>query len=127
MRPGTIASGKTREFAIWNDLTATILDVAGVSGEAFSSTTAGDTADDADIYITFADGVLDTGATPNVTYTQDDPTDADVTDLAGNKLASSDSQPWWDTSWLNRTKITFDNTSSAENLTDFPHAAGLRD
>ena len=27
---------------------------------------------------------------------------------------------WWDTSWQNRQKITFDNTNSAENLADFP-------
>ena len=35
-------------------------DVLGVDGESFSSTTNGDTANDADIYITFTDGVLDT-------------------------------------------------------------------
>ena len=63
-------------------------DVAGVTGEAFSSTTNGDAADDADIYITFTDGVLDTGQTPQVTYTQDDPTDSDVKDLAGTLLAN---------------------------------------
>jgi hypothetical protein len=27
---------------------------------------------------------------------------------------------WWNTDWHNRTKITFDNTASAENLDDFP-------
>ena len=47
-------------------VTADDWDVAGVTGEAFSSTTNGDTADDADIYITFADGVLDTAATPTL-------------------------------------------------------------
>jgi hypothetical protein len=58
-------------------------DVAGVTGEAFSSTTNGDTADDADFYITFADGVLDTGATPLTTYVQNATADA-----AGNLLGS---------------------------------------
>ena len=59
----------------------------GATGEAFSSITNGDTADDSDIYITFSDGVLTAGTTPSVYYTQDDPTDADVEDLLGNKLA----------------------------------------
>ena len=45
-------------------------DVIGVTGESFSSTTNGDVADDDKIYITFADGVLDSGATPTVTYTR---------------------------------------------------------
>ncbi len=48
-------------------------DVAGVTGEAFVWNTNGDTADDADIYITFDDGVLDTGATPLLQYVQDAP------------------------------------------------------
>ena len=71
-----------------DDSTVTIgdWDVAGVTGEAFSATTNGDTADDADIYITFNDGVLDTGATPGVTYTP-----GTLADLSGNLLAGSDS------------------------------------
>ena len=40
------------------------IDVAGLTGEAFSSTTNGDIADDGDIYITFPDGILLTDATP---------------------------------------------------------------
>ena len=72
------------------------------------STTNGDVADDNKIYITFDDGALDSGATPTVTYTQDDPTDADLTDLVGVKLANFNTdQQWWDGDWLNRTKITF--------------------
>ncbi|MBI9087201.1 MAG: DUF2341 domain-containing protein, partial [Desulfobacterales bacterium] len=98
-------------------------DVDGVTGEAFSSTTNGDTANDADIYITFEDGVLDTGATPDVTYSQDDPTDADVTDLAGNKLGNFGQ--WWDSQWLSRSQITFDNANSAEDLADFPVAVSF--
>ena len=94
-------------------------DVAGVTGEAFSSTTNGDTADDADIYITFTDGVLDTGATPLVSYVQDDPTDADIAGLDGNLVADVNPD-WWDDDWLNRRQITFNNTNSAESLTDFP-------
>ncbi len=95
-------------------------DIAGVTGESFSSTTNGDTANDSDIYITFTDGVLDTGATPAVTYTQDDPTDADITDIFGNALENiAGGDAWWDQNWLSRTQITFDNSSSTENLTDF--------
>jgi hypothetical protein len=102
-------------------------DVAGVAGEAFSSTTNGDTADDADLYITFTDGVHDTGAIPNLTYTQDDPTDADVEDLAGNLLASVASGSWWDSQWQYRTKITFtgNNPAGTENLDSFPVLVSL--
>ena len=67
--------------------------VAGVGASAFSSTTAGDVAGDNDLYITFGDDALDTGATPLVTYTQDLPGgDADVTDRApaANLLPSDD-------------------------------------
>jgi len=65
-------------------VTATDFDVAGVAGEAFVFDTNGDTADDADIYITFTDGTLDTAQTPNLTYTL-----GTLTDLAGNPLASN--------------------------------------
>ena len=43
--------------------------VAGAGALGFSPTTAGDTATDADIYLTFADGALATDTTPAVTYT----------------------------------------------------------
>ena len=56
----------------------------GVTVAAFSSTTNSDTADDNDIYITFTEGVLNSGATPDLTYTQDAATD--LTDLAGNTM-----------------------------------------
>ncbi|RKZ90452.1 MAG: hypothetical protein DRQ43_11265, partial [Gammaproteobacteria bacterium] len=89
-------------------------DVAGVTGETFSSTTNGDIANDADIYITFNDGVLDTGATPDVTYTQ-----GTLADLSGNLLDSSDSS-WLSADWLNRAQITFNNINSSEDLENFP-------
>jgi len=57
--------------------------VAGVTLDAFVWNTNSDTANDSDIYLTFNDGVLDTGATPIVTYTQ-----GTLTDLAGNLLAT---------------------------------------
>ena len=65
-------------------VTSANFDIAGVAGEGFSSTTAGDIADNSEIYITFADGVLATDATPNVTYTA-----GTLTDLAANALAST--------------------------------------
>ncbi len=33
--------------------------------------------------------------------------------------------PWWDANWQNRRKITFDNTASGGNLTDFPVLVSL--
>jgi len=49
-------------------ITGTDFDVSGVGGETFSSTTNGDVADNEIIYIQFNDGVLDTGATPTISY-----------------------------------------------------------
>ncbi len=59
-------------------------DIARVGGEVFSSTTNGDTPDDADIYITFNDRVLNTDATPDVSYTA-----GTLTDLSANPLATT--------------------------------------
>ncbi|MCP3938462.1 MAG: DUF2341 domain-containing protein, partial [Actinomycetia bacterium] len=67
--------------------------------------------------------MLDTGATPDLTYTADDPTDADVQDLAGNLLTGTES--WWNAQWQNRIKFTFDNSGQAENLSDFPVLVNL--
>ncbi|MBN2546810.1 MAG: hypothetical protein JXB50_13505, partial [Spirochaetes bacterium] len=58
--------------------------ITGASNLTFSSTTNGDTANDTDIYITFDDGDLDTGQTPNLNYTG-----STVQDLAGNLLGTS--------------------------------------
>ncbi|MDD4412630.1 MAG: fibronectin type III domain-containing protein [Patescibacteria group bacterium] len=64
---------------------ATDFDVAGYAGEAFSSTTNGDVANNNVIYITFTEGgASDTNAIPNVTYTA-----GALTDLADNALASN--------------------------------------
>ncbi|MFH1415144.1 MAG: Ig-like domain-containing protein [Elusimicrobiota bacterium] len=56
-------------------------DVVGVTGESFSSTTNGDTADDSGIYITFNDGVLTTDKTPNLNCLE-----GAVKDPSGNSL-----------------------------------------
>ena len=63
---------------------ATDFTIAGAGALGFSSSTAGDTANDADIYLTFTDGVLATDATPAVTYTA-----GSLLDLPGPPLASS--------------------------------------
>ncbi len=70
-------------------VTAANFDVAGYGDEAFSSVTAGDTADNAVVYITFKQSTTpDTGATPTITYTQ-----GTLEDSAGNKLASTGALP----------------------------------
>ena len=98
-----------------------VADDFSIGGSAGTSFSTGSTVDDNQITITFADGLFDTGATPTVSYTQDNPTDADLTDLNGNPLANRNISPaWWDSGWQHRTKITFDNSNSAENLADFP-------
>ncbi|MEO2018106.1 MAG: DUF4347 domain-containing protein [Fuerstiella sp.] len=65
-----------------------------------------------------------------VNLTESGSTDTDATPLvlitANTTLSKSDgtvnvtATDWWDTDWQNRKRITFDNTASAENLTDFP-------
>jgi len=48
-------------------------------------------------------------------------TDADSTDFdTGNLTVSIGLTDWWDSNWTSRTKVTFDNTGSSENLIDFP-------
>ncbi|MGE5392706.1 MAG: DUF2341 domain-containing protein, partial [Candidatus Saccharibacteria bacterium] len=47
-----------------------------------------------------------------------------ATDTAGPWTDVGNSS-WWDQSYLNRRKITFDNSASAENLTDFPVMVSL--
>jgi hypothetical protein len=66
-------------------VSASNFDVAGTSGEAFNPATAGDTADNHIIYITFTESATpDTDLTPTITYTQ-----GTLEDTAGNKLAST--------------------------------------
>ncbi len=93
-------------------------DVAGVGGEAFVSTTNGDVADDDDIYITFTDGVLATGATPQVTYLGDSPTDPDILDDENN--VAGDFVAWWDSNWQNRLRVDINNAASSTPVSDFP-------
>ncbi|MEW6201994.1 MAG: hypothetical protein AB1546_08465, partial [bacterium] len=71
------------ELIMDSSVTAANFDVQTVTGEAFSSTTNGDTVDDADIYITFADDILNTGATPTLTYTA-----GTLKDLSNNLMLS---------------------------------------
>ena len=101
-----------------SSVTANDFDVVGVGGESFSFNTNGDVADDNIIYITFADGVLGTEATPEVTYTSDGLTDPNVEDMVGNPLADT-TAAWWNTDWQYRTRIDFNNAASASNLVDF--------
>ncbi|HRY29076.1 MAG TPA: Ig-like domain-containing protein [Elusimicrobiota bacterium] len=71
-----------------SSVTAADFDVADVTGESFASTTHGDTIDDADIYITFTDGLLGTDATPTVSFAS-----GTFCDLSNNKMASSPATP----------------------------------
>ena len=67
-----------------SSVTASNFDIAGYIGEAFSSTTNADVANNDVIYITFTEGgTVDSGAKPNYTYTQ-----GTLVDLAGNLLAT---------------------------------------
>ena len=87
-----------------------------VAGYTVTGITSGGV-DDNQLFLTLTElASPDTGATPDVTYTQ-----GTLADLSANLLASS----WWDVLWLNRTKITFDNTASTEDLVDFPVLVSL--
>jgi len=70
---------------------ASDFDVDGYVGEAFSSTTNSDVANNNVIYINFTEGAgYDTGATPSVVYTQGTLADASGNDLATVTVASTD-------------------------------------
>ncbi|MHC4853696.1 MAG: DUF2341 domain-containing protein, partial [Planctomycetota bacterium] len=52
--------------------------------------------------------------------------DADSTDFDGGNLTVSVAQPdWWDGDWGSRTKITFDNSASSGDLSEFPVLVSL--
>ena len=79
--------------AVWLEFSESISDssvstgyftISGASGLSFSSTTGGDTANDADIYISFNDGTLATDSTPNITYTL---LGSGVQDTSGNSMS----------------------------------------
>lgn len=66
-------------------VSAAAFEVAGYSAETFASATAGDTADNNVIYITFTEsGTADTGVKPAIAYTQ-----GILEDLDGNKMNST--------------------------------------
>ena len=58
-----------------------------VTALAFNATAGGDTADDEDIYLTFADSVHDTGITPSLAFAQSGATDVEDLAAATNSLA----------------------------------------
>lgn len=58
-------------------------------------------------------GSPDTGATPLAAIMAN----TTLSEFGGSSNLVAE---WWDTDWLARREITFDNTNSAENLTDFP-------
>ena len=50
---------------------------------------------------------------------------ADLTQVHYRWRNDDGGESWWNTSWLNRTKITFDNSASSEDLIDFPVLVSL--
>jgi hypothetical protein len=93
-----------------DDFTGLTMTVAGYTVTGYSS----DIANDNIFYVDLTEGgTSDTDATPDVTVTAN----TSLSDAGNYNIATDD---WWDTDWLNRRKITFDNTASAENLDDFP-------
>ena len=100
-----------------DDSTANPLHFTVAAPYAITGVDTGGGGDDTQFFLTLSElATPDTGATPDVTYAQ-----GTLADLSLNLLASS----WWDVLWLNRTKITFDNTASTEDLVDFPVLVSL--
>ena len=95
-----------------DDFSGLTVTVAGYTVTGYSS----DVANDNIFYVNLTEsGSPDTGNTPLVTVTAN----TSLRDDEGINLVAPASIGWWDNNWLNRTRITFDNTASAENLTDF--------
>ena len=98
-----------------DDFTGLTMTVAGYTVTGYSS----DIANDNIFYVDLTEsGTADTNATPDVTVTAN----TSLSDAGNYNIATDD---WWDTDWLNRREITFDNTASAENLDDFPLLVAL--
>jgi hypothetical protein len=89
-----------------------------VSGGYVVSGYSSDIANDTIFYVDLTEsGSADTDATPTVAVTAN----TSLSEFGGsNNIAVDGGGGWWDLNWQNRTQITFDNTASSENLTDFP-------
>ena len=104
--------------------------IGGAGGLAFSSTTNGDVADDATIYISFTDGAQGTAATPTLTYTA-----GALADMPGNLMAGTAALPSTDkappvilgadaTLGFDQVMVTFSEPVSSSAVSAQPLAAG---
>jgi hypothetical protein len=102
-----------------DDFSGLTMTVAGYGVAGYST----DIANDNIFYVDLTEsGTGDTGATPTVTVTANTTLSEDG---GANNIAIDDTAAWWDADWQNRTRITFDNSNSAEDLTDFPVLVSL--
>ena len=114
----------TAEGALNDDFSDINVTVAGYTLAATPYVTdigTGGALDDVFYVALVESGTADTGATPTVTITANS-----NLQVGGNSISTDGAtDPWWDAQWINRTKITFDNSASAENLADFPVLVNL--
>ena len=96
-----------------DDFASLTITVSGYTVTGYST----DTANDAIFYVDLTEsGSPDTDATPDVTVTAN----TTLSEFGGSNNIATDATNWWDTDWLNRREITFDNQASAQDLDDFP-------
>ncbi|MCP4172981.1 MAG: DUF2341 domain-containing protein, partial [Fuerstiella sp.] len=99
-----------------DDFSGLTITVAGYTVTGYSTGVANDNI----FYVDLTESSSgDTGATPDVIVT------ANSTLSKVGEVLNMSVDGWWDTDWLNRTRITFDNIDSAVNLTDFPVLVNL--
>ncbi|PHS11806.1 MAG: hypothetical protein COA78_08945 [Blastopirellula sp.] len=94
-----------------DDFSGLTITVAGYTVTSYSS----DIANDNIFYVNLTEsGTSDTGVIPTVTLTAN----TTLSDVSNNNIDLD--YNWWDTDWQNRTKITFNNSNSSVDLSDFP-------
>jgi len=104
----------TTDQALDDDFTGVTVDVAGYTVTGYSSDVANDNIFYADLT---QSGTPDTDVTPTVTVTAN----TTLSNAGEENLPAEANNPWLDASWLNRTRVTFDNSGQTTNdLDDFP-------
>ena len=110
----------TTDQALDDDFAGLTMTVAGYTVDSYVTNIGAGGANDNVFYVKLQEsGSADTEATPTVKVTAN----TTLSDFGGTDNIGTDD--WWDFGWQNRRKVTFDNSASAENLSNFPILVSL--
>ncbi|MDX1430163.1 MAG: DUF2341 domain-containing protein, partial [Rhodothermales bacterium] len=104
--------------ALDDDFSGLSMVVSGYTVNGFVTNIGAGGANDNVFYVQLTEsGTPDTGVTPTVGIVSN----TTLSDLGGsNNIAADSPAGWWDSNWLDRKQIVFDNTNSTEDLDFFP-------